>query len=200
MKADNRQNHLLQSHQGNEEKCLQFIVDSQNGDGVLRELFENQIQADNVKRVKRLHHNGRDSGPIDSDTVLQPYFSLKTINAENRSERNEHGCKLACYCGKSSACSSRFRHAEHAENQNGIQNHIDNGARYLRDHGREHIPLRLQDFGTVGFDEKPQRACKNNLRVWNPLFLDRYLVRGYGKIASDQKQSRTGENHVIKES
>lgn len=51
IEADYWQNYLLQSQQRDEEKGLQLIIDAKNRDGVLRKLFQYQIQADYIQSV-----------------------------------------------------------------------------------------------------------------------------------------------------
>lgn len=52
IKADDGDDHLLQSHQRNKEKGLQLVINAQDGNSVFCELFEDQIQTDDIKGIK----------------------------------------------------------------------------------------------------------------------------------------------------
>lgn len=77
--ADHRKDYLLKTKQGDEEEGLQLIINAKYGDGIFRELFQDQIQSNDIDGVQSLSQDCSQTALVDAETVVNGKFTGKRV-------------------------------------------------------------------------------------------------------------------------
>ena len=135
-----------------EYKGLQLEIYPQYADGGGRKGDEDLVHAKVGHRADGLHHDAGQAYPVDLADKLAlgpeaPELHLdKAVVLMQVIHAHQHAQQLAQHRGDGGARHPQLREAQQAENEDGIEDDVENGAGKLGKHGVEGIPGRLQDL------------------------------------------------------
>ena len=193
VKADDRHNAGLHGAQRDEEKGLPFIVEAEGSHRLIGETGQNQVQAQDVKGIGRLHENIRNAQKEDlpdAPGIEMPGGRFPEALFHHDKSRHD----LSCHRGDGSARDAKLRQAEHAEDQQRVEDYIGQGSRDLGQHRRLHVAGGLQNLRPDAFQKQAEAEQADDAPVCGDILNDFRGVRGHPGISRQEEPAGKGKD------
>ena len=164
IEADNRHNTGLHRTERDEKEGLPFVIQAKHRNGRIRKGGQNQIQAEDVYRVGRLHQNIGQADPENLPDMVRIHAKRRGAPEAlfHHHQRRDH---LPRHGGNGGAGNAHARESQQTEYQQRVEQNIGYGSEHLRRHRRFHIPIGLQHLGPDALQKQPEAEYAHNAPV-----------------------------------
>ena len=188
VEADDGHDAGLHGSQRDEEEGLPFVIQAKRRDRLIGKACKNQVQTKDVEGIRRLHQHVRHAQTEDGLDVSGVLLESRRFA---QSLSHHHQCSNDLSGDGRNGCTRKahLRQAEHAEDQQRIEDDIGHRADDLRKHGCFHITGGLQHLCPDAFKEQAEAEHAHDASIGDYILNDRFRAGGHPRISGHDQSA-----------